>query len=90
MSYYLISYDLNGYNKDYDSLFEEIEKINTATKCKPLESVWLIKSNLSAADIFDRLDKVIDNDDELLIIEVTNKFKSRSFKAKLNETVFKG
>ena len=90
MNYYLISYDLNGTNKDYSSLFDEIEKINTAPKCKPLESVWLIKSTLSAIDISKRIRSVVDKDDEFIILQISElNWSSESKKCKLRSTIFK-
>lgn len=72
MKTYLISYDLirPESSPEYTRL---INLIKTATTwAKPLESLWLIKSNLASAEIMNQLRTVIDANDKILIIEVTN------------------
>ncbi len=76
MKTYLISYDLIKPEKivDYKRL---IDTIKTATFwAKPLKSVWLVKTDLSSEQIRNELMKVIDVNDKLLIIEVTNNWAS--------------
>lgn len=76
MKTYLISYDLikPESSPDYVRL---INTIKTATNwAKPLESVWLVKTTLSSAQIRDELRKVTDANDKILVIEVTNNWAS--------------
>ena len=68
---YLVSYDLNKSGKDYKSFYDEIDKQCKAW-CKPLRSVYLVRSDLSVNELSDKLKAVIDNDDFLLVIEVRN------------------
>ena len=68
---YLISYDLNAPGKNYDDLYEAIKNASNGTWCKPLRSVYVINSNLSAKTIYDRLTPCLDSNDCVLIIEVT-------------------
>lgn len=72
MKTYLISYDLKAPRNlnDYTRLINTIKTANYWAK--PLESVWLIKSWLLSAQIRDELIKVINKDDKLLVIEITD------------------
>ena len=72
MKTYLISYDLikPESSPDYVRL---INTIKTAIYwAKPLESVWLVKSDLTSMQILNELRKATDNNDKILVIEVTN------------------
>lgn len=72
MKTYLISYDLIR----PETLPEYIRLFNTIKSAtfwaKPLRSVWLVKTTLSSAQIRDEIMKVIDANDKVLVIEVTN------------------
>lgn len=65
MKTYLVGYDLMKKGQDYTSLHEEIKKFGTW--CHLLDSTWIIKSNLTALQIFDKLSLKIDNNDKLFI-----------------------
>ena len=64
MSVYQINYDLRK-QKDYSSLIERIQSYGTW--CHPLESVWIIVTNQTAAQVRDYLATVMDNDDGILV-----------------------
>lgn len=64
MSVYQINYDLRK-QKDYPSLIERIKSYGTW--CHPLESVWIIVTNQTAAQVRDYLATVMDNDDGILV-----------------------
>ena len=66
---YLISYDLIK-DKKYKKLIDEIKKYSP--RCKPLESVWIIKSTQSCSQIFKNLSNFIDPDDKLLVLKLAN------------------
>lgn len=68
---YLISYDLNKPGKNYEDLYEAIKGASNGVWCKPLRSVYIIKSNLSVKSIYDRLATCLDTTDRVLVIEVT-------------------
>lgn len=68
---YLISYDLNSPGKNYDDLYEAIKAASTGVWCKPLRSVYIIKSNLRAEEVYNRLKPCLDDNDCILVIEVT-------------------
>lgn len=62
---YVISYDLNKPGQDYPDLYDEIKKLGSW--CHPVDSTWYVVSNLSAAAILDRLIKVTDNGDAVIV-----------------------
>lgn len=66
----LIAYDLNRPGQDYTRLIERIKTF--PGWCHPLESMWLIPVNATAAQMRDMLQALMDPTDELLVIEVEN------------------
>lgn len=71
MSVYVVSYDLNKTGKDYKGVFEVLKSFGY---CKYLDSTWLISTNLTASQVWDKLEPHIDKDDCLLIIKVTAEY----------------
>lgn len=67
---YLISYDLNNPGKNYNDLYDTIKTASTGKWCKPLESVYIIESILSASSIYNKLSPCLDSNDRILVIEV--------------------
>lgn len=65
---YLISYDLNAPNKNYKKLYEAIKNIGTWWHY--LDSTWIVSSDESIDSIGEKLNKEIDKDDSLLIVEI--------------------
>lgn len=65
---YAINYDLKAPNRNYEPLYEEIKK--SPRWWHFLESTWLIITEETAPEVWDRLAKKIDNNDFMLIIEV--------------------
>lgn len=68
MKTFLISYDLNNKSKDYNVLHDEIKK--SITWWHYLESVWIITANDTLNSLRTRLQNVLDDDDNLLVIEI--------------------
>lgn len=64
--FFVVSYDLH-LNKDYAKIKKAIEEISVDW-IKPLESFYVIKTHLSAAQIRDALRKSTDNDDSIVVI----------------------
>lgn len=65
MKSYLISYDLIGPNRDYEAV---IKKIKSYSKwARPLESVWIIKTDNSAVTIRDNIASVMDSNDKIIV-----------------------
>lgn len=76
MKTYLVSYDLirPESSPEYVKLIDLIK--TASTWAKPLESVWLIKSNFSSMEIMKQLQTVTDANDKILVIEITNDWTS--------------
>jgi transposase len=71
MAVYLITYDLNASDKDYTSLYTEIENLGKAIRI--LKSVWLVSvDNMTASDISKTLRLVMDDSDLLYIVKNDN------------------
>lgn len=62
----LISYDLVSPSRDYANLHAAIKSLSPCW-AKPLESCWMITSNLNVAQIRDKLLPHIDANDELFV-----------------------
>ena len=73
MSLYLISYDLKKPDRDYSGLYDAIKSFKTWWHY--LESTWIIKSEKTPKEISNIIKSHIDENDRLIIIQVTNKFK---------------
>jgi len=71
MSTILVSYDLNKPGKDYPKLWEHLRSYNAYAK--PLESVWLVKTNLTALQVCDAAKKYVDQNDKIFTIDVTSR-----------------
>jgi len=65
MRAYLVTYDLLAPGRDYSRLHEAIKAFHSW--CRPVESVWIIKSPGPASAIRDRLVPHIDANDRLLV-----------------------
>lgn len=70
MATYLIGYDLNKSDKDYDGLIGAIKALSD-TWWHHLDSTWLVKHAGPAATIRDVLKPHIDSNDELLVVKLT-------------------
>jgi hypothetical protein len=66
---YNVSYDLNK-GKDYPGLHAELEK--TFEWYHLLDSTWLLHTTESAEQIWNRLKTHVDNDDNILIAQITS------------------
>lgn len=73
MAIYQISYDLRN-KRDYKALYERIKSYGTW--CRPLESVWIIKTDQSAAQVRDYIAAIMDADDQLLVSAMTAEWAS--------------
>lgn len=72
MSKHLISYDLIG-GEDADSYEDVIKYIKSfPSYAKALYSQWIVKSSKTAKDIRDELNNIIDDDDVVLVVDITN------------------
>ena len=76
MSTKLIAYDLNGPGQNYNDLITAIKALGAWWH--HLDSTWLVKSTLSTSQIRDRLKPYLDNNDEILVVNVTEDARSWS------------
>jgi len=68
MAVYLITYDLSSDDKDYTSLYSEIEKLGDAKRI--LKSVWLVNVlDKNANQICEILRKVLEDHDLLYVVK---------------------
>ena len=70
MKTHLISYDLKVPGKDYSHLHSFLK--SGGSWAKPLESVWLVKSSLSAEEYRNAVNLHVDKNDKILVIDVTS------------------
>lgn len=71
MAHYIVSYDLHN-QRHYEPVWNLLGQLG-ATRL--LESLWVVTSGLTAVQLRDALDKVIDKDDSTAVVEL----KSGSF-----------
>jgi hypothetical protein len=65
-----ISYDLIQPGQNYENVISEIKKIGGWAKVH--YSLWYVKSQLSAQEATDRIWKVMDRNDKLIVIDASN------------------
>lgn len=68
----LVTYDLHKPVKDYGKLYDAIKNSGSWFHC--LESVWLIETNYSGAELGKHLIQFIDRDDRLVAIRVSRDY----------------
>ncbi|RAJ97087.1 DUF3884 family protein [Aliidiomarina maris] len=68
MKVYQINYDLRN-QRNYERLHEKIQSLGKWAHV--LNSCWIIESNMTATQIRDYLAAVMDNDDGLLVTQLT-------------------
>jgi CRISPR/Cas system-associated endoribonuclease Cas2 len=75
MALYLISYDLMHHEShgQYDELIEDLEHLKAR---QILSSDWVIKTNADAEAIRDRLRRFMDEDDRIIVAEITSNWAS--------------
>ena len=71
MNKYLITYDLNNKSiKNYESLFVALKSIGPWWHY--LESTWIIKTNLTSAQLWNHLAGHVTTTDRMLIVKIDN------------------
>lgn len=68
MKAYTINYDLKAPNRNYQGLYDEIKK--SSLWWHYLESTWIVITDETTNEIWQRLEPHIDKNDYVLIIEV--------------------
>ncbi|MBU3146838.1 hypothetical protein [Clostridium sp. CF012] len=71
---YLIGYDLNKTDKNYDGVYTAIKEssVSGSTWWHYLDSTWIIKSNLTVDQVQEKIKLETDENDHFLVIEVKN------------------
>ncbi len=64
---YLVTYDLNKEDKDYDGVTKTLESYPTHNHCQ--KSVWLIATKETANQISAKVQPHIDKDDRLIVVK---------------------
>jgi hypothetical protein len=73
MPVFLVSYDLNVAGRNYDGLVNTIRQL--PGYCRVSSLAWLISSEETAAQLFNRLAPMLDQRDRLLVIEVMDHYQ---------------
>ena len=69
MRLHVVSYDLNRPGQDYQALINRLTQLGAK---HILYSQWMLKSTMTAAQLRDDLQRLIDATDMLLVVDVTN------------------
>lgn len=69
---YIVMYDINQTIKDYDSLYAAIKKVCNGDYQHPLESVWLISTDMAVTELYNHIRPELSDRDYLLITKMTN------------------
>ena len=73
MNVYCVSYDLLAPGKDYEPLIAEIKR-SSGGWAKPLKSLFLVRSNETPGQLYERLRAKMDANDLILIIQVCRNY----------------
>lgn len=66
----MLSYDLSQPNRNYSSLIELIKTLGSWAHVHG--SVWYVNSSLTASTARDRLVRVLDQDDSIIVFDASN------------------
>lgn len=77
MATYMVGYDLNTPGKNYDRLIDAIKTYSPWWH--NLDSTWILRTDRSAVEVRDHLARYIDQNDELLVAELTGVGAWRGF-----------
>ena len=67
MKCYIISYDLDGEDPNYEELKEKIKSYDQC--CSITQSTWGICTNMGLNDVFQQLSEILNEDDKLFVSE---------------------
>ena len=71
MNNLFISYDLNTPGQKYDNVAEAIKKLGNWAKVQ--KSLWYVKTAISSEEALRRVWAMMDSNDSLIVVDVTNK-----------------
>jgi hypothetical protein len=72
---YLVTYELHAPTKDYQGLYDDIKKCGLSW-ISPMNSVWLIETELPTKSVAEKLIKHLDGNDQLFIVECESEWAS--------------
>lgn len=72
---YFITYDLNSEGQKYKDVIDTIKDVSNGNYCSYWESSYLISSDLTPEAIVDKIKQYLDNNDSLMVIEVTDNYQ---------------
>lgn len=67
MAVFIVTYDLRKPGRNYDDLYEAIERYD---RCHALESSWFIDTSDTPGDIRDHLCGAVDANDQIYVIQL--------------------
>lgn len=79
MTAFLISYDLNDPGQNYEEVLKEIKSYKLWAKIS--ESSYAVKTNYSAAQIYNLFSSLLDRNDNFYAIHLTRDFSGQGQKA---------
>lgn len=80
---YMVGYDLNAPGKNYNDLIEALT--GYGTYWHHLDSTWLIVTEQTTSEIRDYLKQFMDQNDELLVAELSGDWATKGIAAKGND-----
>lgn len=83
MASFFFCYDLIAPHKDYARITQGIKDLPNSSHQKVLESTWVIDYKGKAAAILEHLKKYSDENDRLMVVEVTTDFAYSNAEAPL-------
>ena len=69
---FIITYDLSKPIANYEKVYETIQSFGTSIRFQ--KSVWLVKTNLSTKQMYNKLRTALDNDDYIFICELNENY----------------
>ena len=76
MSVYIVTYDLKSPGRNYQPIYDYLKRFKN---CHGLESVWLIDTAIDSSQIRDDLQKLVDSNDVIFVVELKQHWASLRF-----------
>ena len=70
MAAYMISYDLNRPGQQYPEVDKAIQSM-AGTNWRILESTWIIQTQISAVQVWERISPFLDANDKLVVVRLS-------------------
>lgn len=76
MAILMVTYDLKAPGRDYAPVHNFLKQF---TYCKGLESVWLLETQISTAQIRDSLRMLVDSNDKIFVAQLSGNWGAYNF-----------